>query len=153
MRWATFNPETRNDAHTIPHEGFHYVLHFLQGIMGAQYRKPIYCRTLDQASFLEWQADFGAGELLMPHVEVTWVLDGRQPPEFIEVEQYWSGFHAHFNANRMQMEARLCTLGYRLMGAEYDWADYAKTGPEREARQKEARRATRSASKGWSASS
>jgi len=136
-----FNPLSHNSAHTEAHEGMHYVCHYLRGIDGIQYRKPTYCRSKDRFradDFPEWQCDFGGGELLMPQEEVVALLDGKQPGEYVVVEPYVPGFKGRFDANRGQMEARLCALGYKLIQPKYDWADSLKSNQDREAHREEA---------------
>lgn len=146
LRWKTladvgFNPLAHSTAHTEAHEGMHYVCHYLRGINGIQYRKPTYCRSKDRFranDFPEWQCDFGGGELLMPQEEVVAVLDGKQPGEYVVVEPYVAGFKGRFDANQGQMEARLCALGYKLIGPKNDWADSLKSDQDRQARREEA---------------
>lgn len=118
------DPTTRNENFTTAHEGFHYILHYLKGIMGEQYRRPIFCRSKDRYSPLEFQANAGSGELLMQLDKVIWLLDGKRPGEVILLDAYQERFKEFFGANQGMMERRLTYLGYKLLNAKYEWADY-----------------------------
>jgi len=88
IRVCSFDPTVFNENFTIAHEGMgHYVHHFLKGITGEKMDRPIYCRSNDYSP-LEWQANFAAGELTQPFDKVKWILDGKEPPEIIDVELY-----------------------------------------------------------------
>jgi hypothetical protein len=128
-----FDPTTRNDNHTIAHEcAGHYVLHFLKGIMGEQYRGQRSCTS--KRDPIEWQADFAAGELLMPLERIAWLVDGKKPPDIINLEVYGSRFKDYFGANHMQMETRLSAVGYKLLNGRYDWANHAAKKPKPQVR-------------------
>lgn len=118
------DPTRRNENFTIAHEGMHYILHFLKGIMGAQYRRPIYCRSKERNDPLEFQANADAGELLMPLDKVEWLLDGKKPPAIIDLDLYERQLREFFEASRGMIERRLTYLGYRVLNALYEWADY-----------------------------
>jgi hypothetical protein len=119
----SFNPMRYNDNFTIAHEGVgHYILHFLKGITGEKRDRPEYCRTQDYSP-LEWQANFAAGELTQPFEEVIWLLDGKKPPEIINLDLYEKNYREYFGASRAMMEGRLNTLGYKFFNARYDWTD------------------------------
>jgi Zn-dependent peptidase ImmA (M78 family) len=120
-----FDPTLYNDNFTVAHEGIgHYVLHFLKGVTGENIDRPIFCRTSEQYSPLEWQANFAAGEFLMPENEVIKILDGKKPGEIIDVELYQNGFRQYFDASRGMMEKRLKDLSYKLLNAAYPWAHH-----------------------------
>ena len=124
IRVCSFDPTVFNENFTIAHEGMgHYVHHFLKGITGEKMDRPIYCRS-DDYSPLEWQANFAAGELTQPFDKVMWMLDGKEPPEIIDVEVYGYNYREYFDASQAMMETRLCSLGYKLINAKYPWADY-----------------------------
>jgi len=74
---------------------------------------------------MEWQSDFAAGELIQPADKITWILDDKQPGEIVNLELYEKNYREYFGANRMMMETRLKALGYKLLNAKYEWADYA----------------------------
>lgn len=118
------DPTGRSENFTIAHEGMHYILHFQKGIMGAQYRRPIYCRTKNRQDPVEFQANAGAGELLMPLDKVEWLLDGKKPPTIIDLDLYERQLRQFFDASRGMIERRLTYLGYKVLNALYDWADY-----------------------------
>ena len=119
----SFNPMRYNDNFTIAHEGVgHYILHFLKGITEEKRDRPEYCRTQDYSP-LEWQANFAAGELTQPFDQVIWLLDGKIPPEVIDLDLYEKNYREYFGASRAMMEGRLNTLGYKLFNARYDWTD------------------------------
>lgn len=121
---GSFDPTSRSENHTIAHEcAGHYMLHFLKGVMGEQYRGPRSCTSRKDP--LEWQADFAGGELLMPYNEVQRILDGNTPPDVINLDVYGHTFKQHFGANPMQMETRLHVLGYRLLNGRYEWANHS----------------------------
>lgn len=121
----------RNQNFTAAHEGMHYVLHFLKGIGGEQYRRPTYCRTAARKDPLEWQVDFGAGELVTPLDQIVYILDGTKPPTVINVEECWLRYRDYFDANRTMMETRLHVLGYKLINTFNGWADYANEEKQR----------------------
>jgi len=118
------DPTRRNENFTIAHEGMHYVLHFLKGIMGTQYRRPIYYRSRARNDPLEFQANAAAGELLMPLDKVEWLLDGKKAPAIIDLDLYEWQLREFFGASRGMIERRLTYLGYKILNALYDWADY-----------------------------
>ena len=125
IQLCSFNPTVYNENFTIAHEGMgHYVHHFLKGITGEKMDRPIYCRSNDYSP-LEWQANFAAGELTQPLGEVKWILDGKEPPEVIDIEIYKGSYRGYFDANQAMMETRLCSLGYRLINTKYPWASYS----------------------------
>lgn len=128
----TFDPTLYNDRFTVAHEGMgHYVMQFLQGIRENGANRPPSCRSEDRSS-LEWNANFAAGELLMPLDKVTWLLDGLKPGQIIDLELYAKNFMGYFGASRGMMEARLKALGYLMLNAKYDWADFVKSySPQR----------------------
>jgi hypothetical protein len=128
-RTSRFDPTTRNETFTILHEvQGHYVQHFLKGITGERLQRSFFCRGIGEATprkpRLEWQADCAAGELMMPFDKVTWLLDGKQPPEMINLDLYEDRMMEYFGANRAIVEMRLKFLDYRLMNARYPWADW-----------------------------
>jgi Zn-dependent peptidase ImmA (M78 family) len=130
----SFNPIRYNDNFTIAHEGAgHYILHFLKGTTGERHDRPEYCRSQEYSS-LEWQANFAAGELTQPVDQVIWLLDGRNPPEIINLDLYERNYREYFGASRAMMEARLKTLGYGLFNARYDWTDFRVGLDQREQR-------------------
>lgn len=129
---SSFNPSVYNVNFTIAHEGMgHYVLHFLKGISGEKMDRPIYCRSRDYSP-LEWQANFAAGELTQPFDKVKWILDGKEPPEVIDVNLYKGSYKGFFDANQGMMETRLVALGYNLINTVYPWADCLCMKKERE---------------------
>jgi len=109
----------------------HYVLHFLKGIGGEQYRRPTYCRTAARKDPLEWQVDFGAGELITPLNQIIYILDGAKPPAVINVEECWPRYRDYFGANRTMLETRLHVLGYKLINTLNGWADYTNEEKQR----------------------
>jgi hypothetical protein len=132
IKFCSFDPTVYNDNFTIAHEGMgHYVLHFLKGITGENLSGPIYCRSNDYSP-LEWQANFAAGELTQPFDKVKWILDGKEPPEIIDVDIYRKNYREYFDASQGMMERRLTALGYRLINARYKWADYLSIEKKRE---------------------
>src|SRR5207244_5308628 len=98
---------------------------FRSGVAGEQSE---YCRSEDYPthafSRLEWQANFAAGELTQPFEKVVWLLDGKEPPEIINLDLYAKNYQEYFGANRKMMETRLKSLGYILLNARYDWGRY-----------------------------
>lgn len=126
-----FDPLPYNDNFTIGHEGVgHYVHHFLKGITGEKMDRPIFCRS-DDYSPLEWQANFAAGELTQPFDKVKWILDGKEPPEIIDVDLYKYSYRGFFDASQAMMETRLHSLGYGLINNRYPWASYAEMEKKR----------------------
>ncbi|MBI4377313.1 MAG: ImmA/IrrE family metallo-endopeptidase [Elusimicrobia bacterium] len=131
----TFDPRPYNKNHTIAHEIIgHYALHFRKGVGGEHFRRPTYCRN-PQATRkppLEWQADYAAGEFLMPRDKVIWILDGQQPPAVINIDDgLKKRFREYFDASQAMMELRLIYLGYKLINPVYKWADYTKQEEDR----------------------
>jgi len=125
IQFCSFNPTVFNQNFTIGHEGMgHYVHHFLKGITGEKMDRPIYCRSNDYSA-LEWQANFAAGELTQPFDKVKWILDGKEPPEVIDIEIYKGSHRGYFDASQAMMEIRLHSLGYGLINNRYPWASYA----------------------------
>ena len=125
----TFDPTTRNQTFTILHEGMgHYVLHFLKQVTEQTLQGAAFCRDIGvpspPKSRLEWQADRAAAELMMPPDRVTWLLDGKQPPEIINLDLYASPLIGYFGANRTMIETRLTSLGYRTINACHSWAEW-----------------------------
>lgn len=130
-RFNLFNPTLYNDRFTVAHEGMgHFVMQFLQNIKEENVNRPPYCRSSGQSP-LEWNANFAGGELLMPLDKVMWLLDRKQPGEVIDLELYATNFTEYFGANRAMMEARLKALGYRMLNARNEWADYVKIAQAR----------------------
>jgi hypothetical protein len=114
-----FNPTVFNERFTVAHEGFgHYVLQFQQGIGDDQPNVPPFCRS-HHHSPLERNANLAASEILMPLDEVIYVLDDKQPGDFIEVPEYAARFKHHFAASQAMMEIRLKELGYGMNGDLY----------------------------------
>ena len=125
IRLCSFDPTVFNENFTGAHEGMgHYVHHFLKGITGEKMDRPIYCRTNDYSA-LEWQANFAAGELTQPFDKVKWILDGKKPPEVIDIDVYKNSYREFFGASQAMMETRLHSLGYRLINGKYPWASYS----------------------------
>jgi hypothetical protein len=120
---ADFNPEAFGQQHTVAHEGMgHYVMHFLKGIGERKQNRPRYCRTDDRKDSMEWQADFIAGEFTQPADKVAWLLDGKKPPEIINVEVYATNYRDFFGSTRSGMEMRLKELGYKMVNTRNEWA-------------------------------
>lgn len=117
-----FDPTRYSAQHTIAHEGMgHYVMHFLKGTTGKKRDRPAFCRNGTKDP-LEWQADFAAGEFTQPAAKVAWILDGKEPPEFINVDVYEKAYRQFFGTTRTGMEMRLKVLGYQMVNARNDWA-------------------------------
>jgi Zn-dependent peptidase ImmA (M78 family) len=130
----SFNPMRYNDNFTIAHEGAgHYILHFLKGITGEKHNRFEHCRGQDYSP-LEWQANFAAGELTQPFEQVIRLLDGKKPPEIINLDFYGKKYREYFGASRAMMEGRLNTLGYKFFNARYDWTDNRIRSDQREER-------------------
>lgn len=128
-RTLRFDPTKRSAEFTILHEGMgHYILHHLRSLTGEPLQRAVYCRdigpTRRKKPRLEWQADRAAGELMMPVDQVTWLLDGKQPPELINLELYEAQMMDYFGANPSIIEVRLKELGYKLMNPRNAWANY-----------------------------
>jgi len=117
-----FDPTRYGTQHTIAHEGMgHYVLHFLKGTSGKKTDQPAFCRNGTKDP-LEWQADFAAGEFTQPATQVSWILDGKKPPEFINVDVYEKPYREFFGTTRTGMEMRLKVLGYQMVNTRNEWA-------------------------------
>jgi Zn-dependent peptidase ImmA (M78 family) len=113
-----FDPTGYSDNFTIAHEGMgHYIFHHLKGVGKEKNKLPEYCRSHNDYSPLEWQANFAAAELTQPIDQVIWLLDGKKPPETIVLDLYEHHYREYFGASRSMMEVRLKTLGYQLCRA------------------------------------
>jgi hypothetical protein len=122
-----FDPTRYDERFTVAHEGMgHYVMQFLQGIREPNTSLPPFCRS-STLSPLEWNANFAAGELLMPLKKILWLLDQKPPGEIIDLDLYAKHFTEYFGIHRRMMEARLKALGYRMFNAQQPWADYTKS--------------------------
>ena len=63
---------------------------------------------------------------MVPVSKAMWPLDGKQPPEPINLELYEKLMVEYFGANRSIVEVRLKELGHKLMNSRYEWAGYTK---------------------------
>ena len=128
-RTCDFDPTKRSAEFTVLHEGMgHYILHHLKGITGERLQRAVFCRdigpTRRRKPSLEWQADRAAAELMMPVDRVTWLLDGKQPPEMINLDLYERHMMEYFGANASIVKVRLKELGYKLFSTRPEWVDW-----------------------------
>ena len=63
----------------------------------------------------------------MPRGKVSWLLDGKQPPEIINLDIYGSNFRAYFGVSQAAMEKRLFDLGYKCAFGRYAYANVTST--------------------------
>ena len=59
----------------------------------------------------------------MPRGKVSWLLDGKQPPEIINLDIYGSNFRTYFGVSQAAMEKRLYDLGYKCAFGRYAYAN------------------------------
>lgn len=101
----------------ILHEGGHWLLHHPKDAVATE--NSAYCRTEDfqprwsRVPPREWQASRLAAEILMPRERVSWLLDGKQPPEVINLDIYGERFREYFGVSQAAMEKRLHDLDYK----------------------------------------
>ena len=118
---------------TILHEGGHYLFHHPIDALAIS-RSATYCRsdqvdsgTKSRVPPREWQASRFASEVLMPKAKVSWLLDGKAPPELINLDLYGSRFREFFGVSQAAMEKRLFDLGYKCMFGRHAYANVTNT--------------------------
>jgi Zn-dependent peptidase ImmA (M78 family)/transcriptional regulator with XRE-family HTH domain len=115
------------DNFTILHEGGHYVFHHPLDVQSFP-NEGKYCRNEDVAAKSrvhprEWQASRFASEVLMPKAKVSWLLDGKAPPEVINLDIYGPQFREYFGVSQAAMEKRLYDLGFKCAFGRYAYAN------------------------------
>jgi hypothetical protein len=59
----------------------------------------------------------------MPKENVAWLLDGKEPPEIINLEIYGHNFRKYFGVSQAAMEKRLHDIGYKCAFGKHAYAN------------------------------